>query len=975
MKKIIILLIFLILAPNLLLSDNTSTYPDYQKIIESINLNLQQQAEFYEQFRDVLGDSKNMDNYDVTYYKIDIDIDIDAEFIESEISMHALICEDQTTEIEMNFTNNLTITDIQQNGTSLSFSHADEIINIQLDDIYNIDDMIEISIQYEGYPDTKLSDGMKFEFHNSIPNVFTMVSPKGAKKWWPCKDTPSDKPDSLDIWITYPEEYVCASNGLLIEHVNNGDGTVTDKWHESYPIATYLTSLAITNYQIYSQIYTSGNETIPINHYLFPELYDTCVDLFSITPDMITFFASVYGEYPFLSEKYGHALCANLSCLAMEHQTCTSFRSSYVGDPGAESTVAHELAHQWAGDCLSIGSWAHVWLKEGFARYSEALWAEHLYGSQGLHDFMNALDTGSNLDPCLYRDPEGSASQIFNIVIYSKGAWTMHMLRGVLGDDDFFATIYELMQDPLYKYGNFLTDDLKDMAENVSGMELDWFFHEWFYNEGRPFYRYTTYTSDLEDSLIITTQSEGTFGQNFAMYLPVCVNGIDYSIFADSGFSYNTIPIAGTLDSLVFDPDNWVLDSGYHEMVPVLDEIEATRGAILLVWQEFFDLQIEGFNIYRKQAGEEYIKINDETVIGISYFDENVVAGTEYYYKIAAVLESDMQYVSKFSNEVYGTPIDFSLDQGILVIDETDQINPAFPTNAEVDSFYQYLLQGYEYTEWDVDEQGDLPPLSEMAKYSSVVWHSDEIFASQFIGYVYPLKSYFIAGGNMFISGWKHLPGPSDLFEQYLHTSLPEYNSDDDFTGAFGIGEFPYLDVVEAKVPIPMWGDNLSYIYKLFTEDDAETIFTYDSSIDAPEWENMPCALRYNGDYNLYLLGFPLYYMNECGARQLMRIAMEDFGEVYSTDQNQPNDFFINVFPYPVKDVCEISYYLEKNSHVIIEAYNIKGQLIDKLMNEGQNSGEYHFNWSTNNISSGVYLLRIDVGKIELVKKLLILHE
>ncbi|MCK4826008.1 T9SS type A sorting domain-containing protein, partial [bacterium] len=368
------------------------------------------------------------------------------------------------------------------------------------------------------------------------------------------------------------------------------------------------------------------------------------------------------------------------------------------------------------------------------------------------------------------------------------------------------------------------------------------------------------------------------------------------------------------------------------------------------------------FNIYRKQAGEEYIKINNEPVIGIFYFDENVVAGTEYYYKIAAVLESDLQYVSKFSNEVYGTPIDFSLDQGILVIDETDQLNPAFPTNAEVDSFYQYLLQGYQYIEWDVDEQGDLPPLSEMAKYSSIVWHSDEIFTSQFIGYVYPLKSYFIAGGNMFISGWKHLPGPSDLFELYLHTSLPEYNSDDDFTGAYGIGEFPYLDVIEAKVPLPMWGDNLSYIYKLFPEDDAETIFTYDSSIDATEWENMPCALRYNGDYNLYLLGFPLYYMNKSGARQLMRIAMQDFGEVYTVDPQIHDEISFRIFPNPVRDNCTISYSLTEPRNVKIEEFNVKGQLIETFVNDSQNIGNHEISWNTHDYSSGIYLYKLRIG-------------
>ncbi|MBN2016537.1 MAG: T9SS type A sorting domain-containing protein [Candidatus Cloacimonetes bacterium] len=972
-KKIILLVLFL-LVPAIIISANTLSYPDYSRLIEKTNQNLHQQADYYEQFREILIDSKEMENYDVTYYKIDIDIDIDEEFIESEITMRARICEDQTSQIQMNFTNNLTINNITQNSIPLSYTHAEDIITIQLYETYNTDDMIELVVSYDGNPDSKLSDGMKFESHSGTPNVFTMCSPKGARKWWACKDTPADKPDSLDLWITYPDEYVCASNGLLVDQIDNGNGTVTDKWHESYPVTTYLTSLAISNYQIYSQSYTSSNGTMPIDHYLFPELYSTCEDLFSITPTMITFYASIYGEYPFLEEKYGHALCANLSCLAMEHQTCTSFRSAYVGDPDAESTVAHELSHQWAGDCLSIGSWEHVWLKEGFARYSEALWAEYLYGSQGLHDYMNALDTGTDLDACLRRDPDGTASQIFDIVIYSKGGWTMHMLRGVLGDTDFFATVYNLMQDPQFKYGNLLTDDLRDIAENTSGMELDWFFHEWFYNEGRPYYFYTTYTSDSEDSLIIATQSEGTFGQNFAMQLPVCVNETDYSIFADSGFCYNKLPLTGTLNDLIFDPDNWVLDGGYNEKIPILDEIEATRGAILLVWDEFFDQQIEGFNIYRKQIAGEYIKINDEPISGLFYFDENVVAGVEYYYKIAAVLDNNRNYISKFSNEVHGTSIDFSLDQGILVIDETDQINPAFPSNAEVDSFYCYLLQGYEFTEWDVDDQGDLPPLSEMAKYSSIVWHSDEMFTSQFIGSVYPLKSYFIAGGNMFISGWKHLPGPSELFVDYLHTTLPTYNSDDDFAGAFGMNGLPYLDVVEGKVPIITWGDNLSYIYKLFPLEDADTLYTYDSSIDAPEWENKPCALRYDSDYKLYLLGFPLYYMDEEGAKQLMHQAMQDFGEVYSVDQNHYDEFSINVFPNPVRNVCEISYYLDKKSHINIEAYNIKGQLVKKIKDEMQSPGEYNFDWNTEKLANGVYLLKMVIEKTISNHKILILN-
>ncbi|HEX37723.1 MAG TPA: T9SS type A sorting domain-containing protein [Candidatus Cloacimonetes bacterium] len=971
MKKIYIIFFLLLIIP-LLLSSQTRTYPDFEYIIQSTNEAFRQQAAEYETLIDIMRSTKNMDNYDVSYYKIDIAIDFDTEFIDASITIKAEIVEDAVSEIEMNLTNNLDVTEIIQNNVSLLYNHADDIITITLDGSYSAGDSIELAISYEGNPQNRLNDGMLFNSHNGVPNVFTMVSPMGARKWWPCKDTPADKPDSLDIWITYPEQYVSASNGLLAEQINNGNGTVTDKWHESYPVATYLTSLAITNYDMYSQTYESNGTIMSIDHYVFPELYDACVNLFSITPDMIEFFESIYGEYPFLNEKYGHAVCAGLSALAMEHQTCTSFRSGYIADPGAESTVAHELSHQWAGDCLSITNWAHVWLKEGFARYSEALWAEHLYGSTGLHDYMNALDTGSDMDPCLYRDPNGTGSHIFNIVIYSKGAWTMHMLRGVIGEDNYFDLIGQLFLDPAFRYGNFDTFEFRDKAEEVSGMDLDWFFQEWFYNEGRPYYNYTTYTSDLEDSLVIVTQSIGSHGANFAMMLPVIVNDNEYQIFADSGYAYNPLPLAGSLDSLIFDLDNWVLDDGYYEKIPELEEINTTRGAILLVWNDFFDPAIEGYNIYRKEAGGSYMKINDNPIDALFYFDEDVVAGTEYFYKIAAVLNDNRGFVSPFSNEVSGSSIDFSLDQGILLVDETAQGSSTFPSNAEIDSFYHYLLDGYDYTDWDVDETG-LPPLSELAKYSSIVWHSDEVFSTQFTVNEYSLKSYLLAGGNMFISGWKHLPNPSPLYETYLHVAEPIYNSTPDFAGTFGETGLSDLDVVEDKVPLAPWEDNLGYIYKLTPINEAESIYKYNSSLDDPDWEGMPCALRYGGDYNLYLLGFPLYYMNESGARELMQQAMQDFGEIYAVDPQAHESIALSIYPQPTEDECLISYSIEKPSKVKIDVYNIKGQLIEILQNREQSAGEYNLAWNIEMLSSGMYFMRFDIGNSPTVHKILII--
>ncbi|MCK4339757.1 MAG: T9SS type A sorting domain-containing protein [Candidatus Cloacimonetes bacterium] len=984
MRKILLIL-FLFFLSSLEANQTQREYPDFKKIVESTRQAIILKTKNYQAWQELLKeDTKAMENYDVKYYLIDINVDFENEFIIANNIVRFEVIDDSVSNILLHFTNNLIIDGIYRNSLNLAYTHEDNIIDIDLNGLFNSGDIVELNIQYHGYPETRLEDGLKFETHNGVPIAFTMVSPKGARKWWPCKDTPADKPDSIDIWITFPSEYVCASNGLLQEVIDNGDNTITNKWHESYPVATYLTSFAVTNYEIFSFEYEYNSQTMMVDNYIYPEQYSISVDLFSLTSEMLDFFSSIYGTYPFLSEKYGHAVCTNLGALAMEHQTCTSFQSSYITDPGAESTVAHELAHQWAGDCLTIGSWAHVWLKEGFARYSEALWAEHLYGSQGLHDFMNNLDNGSQLDPCLYRDPEGTASHIFNIVIYSKGGWTLHMLRGVLGEDDFSQTIYEFMQEPNFMYGNILTEDLENCAESVSGMELDWFFDQWFYNEGRPRYKYTTYTSDEYDSLRITLFSEGSHGDPFAMYIPYMLNNQEGRVWADSGFNYCNVSLVGNLDSLIWDPDNWVLDYGYEEQIPELEEIIPGKGSILLTWNEFFDPNIEGFNIYRKESGGEYLQINSQPVNDIMYFDEGLTNGQTYFYKITAVTSSNGNYISKFSNEVSAIPVDFSLDQGIFVIDETNNTNPAFPTDAEVDSFYNYLLDNYSHTDWDTEELG-IPPLSELVKYSSIIWHSDELIDSHLGDNPYLLKSYLLAGGNLFISGWKHLSNiPPDIYQDYLHITNPVYNTTEGFAGAFGGNGFPYLDIDINKVPPLGWGDYLKYIYKFETYGDAEIIYRFDSTINDSCWENKPCAIKYSNNYKLYFLGFPLYYMNIDASAQLIEIALQDFGEDTPVSDNYnkfDNIFSLTNYPNPFFPETKIRFQVPQgisNQVISLYIYNIRGQLIKKFILTNSELQEYELIWNGKDmnskyVNSGIYFIALRIGNFISTNKIILL--
>lgn len=135
-----------------------------------------------------------------------------------------------------------------------------------------------------------------------------MSEPYGASDWFPCKDTPADKADSSDVWVTIDTSLTPVSNGSLIEVINNFDGTHTYKWKNSYPIAHYLISLAITNFFLYEQTFNYETYSMPVTHYVYPESFTPSVQaVLDKTTDMLEIYSDRFGIYPFINEKYGHA--------------------------------------------------------------------------------------------------------------------------------------------------------------------------------------------------------------------------------------------------------------------------------------------------------------------------------------------------------------------------------------------------------------------------------------------------------------------------------------------------------------------------------------------------------------------------------------------------------------------------------------------------------------------------------------------
>jgi aminopeptidase N len=507
-------------------------------------------------FRELLAQAQEH-AFDIIHYQFEWKIDFDSQSMQGKAIILAQSLTDNLAEITLHLADNMMVTQINQNGNSLSFVHQDDQLDIFLDRQYQLDEQFEIMVSYQGYPQS----GLNFSYHQDQPIIWSLDEPIEARQWFPCFDLPSDKA-TVEMRITVPGWMVVASNGNLMDITENTDGTVTYYWKENYPIATYLISVAATNYESFSDSYSSDTQAMDVLYFAYPEHLSQALEDFSVTVSMIEFFSEAFGEYPFLDEKYGMAAIPGST--SMEHQTCTSYSSALVtGDHRYDWIIAHELAHQWWGDLVTPADWADIWLNEGFATYSDALWHEHLYGFEGLKSRMNEFkDTYFNRHqgaehPIFDPPPE----HLFCVIEYEKAAWVLHMLRFVVGKENFWKILRKYAKD--YAYSNVTTEDFRAVCEHVYGADLGWFFDQWIYQAGYPIYQFGWgYSSGQRKVKIVINQIQADF--------PLYQMPIEVQVKLPSGTvrkrvwikeEYNTFefPFAEKPLEVIIDPDGWLL--------------------------------------------------------------------------------------------------------------------------------------------------------------------------------------------------------------------------------------------------------------------------------------------------------------------------------------------------------------------------------------------------------------------------------
>ena len=292
----------------------------------------QMKSEYYQKLLERNGGSVILDqtDYDVKYWELDVDVtNIVGEIVHGKVTMTSESMVDGLATVDYDFHSNMTVDSAFMGGNPVSYTRPNNLIRITLDRTYNEGEYLTTVVYYHGHPPGGGFGSFTWQTHNGQPIISTLSEPEGAREWWPCKDMPHDKSDSSDVYITVPENLVATSNGLLISNNNNGNGTRTFHWHNSYPITTYLISLAISNYQSFTDwhVNTSG-DSMPIVNYVYPEHYNQAVEDMNITAQAIGIYAELFGEYPFINEKYGHSVFPWGG--AMEHQCNTSYGASLI---------------------------------------------------------------------------------------------------------------------------------------------------------------------------------------------------------------------------------------------------------------------------------------------------------------------------------------------------------------------------------------------------------------------------------------------------------------------------------------------------------------------------------------------------------------------------------------------------------------------------------------------------------------------
>ncbi|MEU6389010.1 M1 family metallopeptidase [Streptomyces sp. NPDC046939] len=415
--------------------------------------------------------------YDARHYTLDVAYNPDTDRLDGRTTLTARATQNLSSfDLDLQ---KLTVTRVEVDGRRADFTRTGDEIVVTPRTAIRKNRTFDVTVAYNGIPEPlngPIVFGSDYGWMKTPDGVFVACEPNAASTWFPSSDHPADKA-TYDIRIKAPKGLTGVSNGRLVATYDTKDNQTVHHWRESKPMATYLATASIGKFDVRTGRTPAGT---PIYVAIDPVLAnDNTVDVYAVTAEATDYWSRVFGPYPF--EETG-AVVDDMPQAGFSLETQTKPSYSAVR---SESTIVHELAHQWFGDSVSVERWKHIWLNEGFATYAQWLWSEHK-GIRSAHDsFRAAYDArpaGSTFWDIVVADPQRDT--MFASAVYQRGAMTLQQLREYIGDKAFFRLLPAWVKQN--RYGNATTADFKKLAERIGGKDLDALFDTWLYRPGKP---------------------------------------------------------------------------------------------------------------------------------------------------------------------------------------------------------------------------------------------------------------------------------------------------------------------------------------------------------------------------------------------------------------------------------------------------------------------------------------------------------
>ena len=474
-------------------------------------------------------------SYDITYYDINIDFDIEKKSIDGFVTIKAKSLVDIDT-LQVDLAKNLSITKIIHENSSVEYSREEDAVMVMFSETINKDKLFDFTVHYNGKPQDADNPPWAGGFtwskdKNDRDWVAVSCEGEGARIWWPNKDHITEEPDSVRMAFTVPSNLVSVGNGQLRSVVEQDNGKTTYEWFVNNPINNYNISVQIGNYVTVQDTLIKDSRVYYMDHYVLDYNEEVGKNYFLQAKEVIRFYEKYFGEYQWWNDGYK---LIEVPYLGMEHQSAVTYGNGFSIYNGLRSDswpmygvmdplIIHETGHEWFGNSVTAIDPTHIWIHEGLQVYSEALYFEDKFNSYPVSvDYLKSIKSRIQNKISIV-GPEDENYWALNGDTYMKGAWVMHTLRSVINDDPtWFAILKEFMVENAKSHVS--TEDFFIKVQDKTGIDYSYFSEQYFYSPNQPELEY--YQTDTDFFFKWRNVND-----NFIMPVDILINATEKRVY------------------------------------------------------------------------------------------------------------------------------------------------------------------------------------------------------------------------------------------------------------------------------------------------------------------------------------------------------------------------------------------------------------------------------------------------------------